>query len=324
MTDASQLVGAGRRAVAVGGGTGLPVVIGGLLELGFDTTAVVTMADDGGSTGVLRRELGMLPPGDVRNCLVAMAEDTELAKVFQYRFAHGEGLAGHAIGNLILAALTDIEGDFPSAIEAAGRRLKIRGHVQPSTLTDVTLHACDRAGQPLSGQALIAANPDAIAHVTLEPDDAAPYLPALEAVLGADVVVVGPGSLFTSIIPNFLVDGMIEALRESHAKRVYVCNVANLRGETHGLTAAEHVEALVDHGLDGALDVVIVHAPSATTHQVCDDAETDVEPVCVTDEQLERIAELVPEIVLADLVDAEHPAHHDRERLLRVLEGVVS
>ena len=324
MTAESVRVGDGRRAVAVGGGTGLPVVISGLLDMGFDTSAVVTMADDGGSTGVLRRELGMLPPGDVRNCLVAMAEDDELAKVFQYRFAHGEGLAGHAIGNLILAALTDIEGDFPAAIEAAGRRLRVRGHVYPSTLTDVVLHACDRSGQPLSGQALIAANPDAIAHVTLEPDAPAAYPPALAALSQADVVVMGPGSLFTSIIPNFLVGGMADALKSSSARRIYVCNVANLRGETRGLTAAEHVEALVDHGLAGAIDVAVIHAADATTHEVCDDAETDVEPVCVTDEQLERIAELVPHVVVADLADVEHPVRHDRERLLRVLEGVVS
>lgn len=324
MTAANARVGAGRRAVAVGGGTGLPVVIAGLLDMGFETSAVVTMADDGGSTGVLRRELGMLPPGDVRNCLVAMAEDEELAKVFQYRFAHGEGLAGHAIGNLILAALTDIEGDFPSAIEAAGRRLRVRGHVYPSTLTDVVLHACDRAGQPLSGQALIAANPDAIAHVTIEPDEPTAYAPALAALADADVVVMGPGSLFTSIIPNFLVGGMADALKSSGARRIYVCNVANLRGETRGLTAAEHVEALVDHGLAGAIDVVIIHATDAAAHEVCDDAETEIEPVCVTDEQLERIAELVGEVVVADLADAEHPARHDRERLLRVLEGVVS
>jgi uncharacterized cofD-like protein len=225
---------------------------------------------------------------------------------------------------LILAALTDIEGDFPSAIEAAGRRLRARGHVYPSTLIDVVLHACDRSGQPLSGQALIAANPDAIAHVTLEPDAPAAYPHALSALSEADVVVMGPGSLFTSIIPNFLVSGMAEALKSSSARRIYVCNVANLRGETRGLTAAEHLEALVDHGLAGAIDVAIIHAPDATAHEVCDDAETDIEPVCVTEAQLDRIAELVPEVVVADLADVERPVRHDRERLLRVLEGVVS
>ncbi len=323
MTEENLGVGHGRRAVAVGGGHGLPVVISNLLELGFATSAVVTMADDGGSTGVLRRELGMLPPGDVRNCLVAMAEDEELAKVFQYRFAHGEGLAGHAIGNLILAALTDIEGDFPSAIAAAGRRLRIRGSVYPSTLTDVVLHGRDRLGQPLSGQALIAANPDAIVHVTLEPEEPPAYAPALAALENADVIVMGPGSLFTSIIPNFLVGGMAEALRSAKAKRIYVCNVANLRGETRGLTAAEHVEALVDHGLGRGIDVVIVHARGAAVAEVCDDAGTEIEPVCVTDEQIERISELVPEVIVADLADTEHPARHDRERLLRVIEGVV-
>ncbi len=324
MTDTTARVGEGRRAVAVGGGTGIPVVISALLRMGFDTTAVVTMADDGGSTGVLRRELGMLPPGDVRNCLVAMAQDAELARVFQYRFAHGEGLAGHAIGNLILAALSDIEGDFPSAIAAAGRRLRVRGHVHPSTLTDVTLHACDRAGQPLSGQALIAANPDAIAHVTLEPEAPPPFPPAIAAIAAADVVVMGPGSLFTSVIPNFLVGGMADALKASSAKRIYVCNVANMRGETHGLTAAEHVEALVDHGLAGCIDVAIIHAPDATAQAVCDDAGTDLEPVCITDAQLARIGELVSQVVLADLADADRPARHDRERLFSVLEGVVS
>lgn len=316
-------VGAGRRAVAIGGGTGLPAVIHCLLELGFDTSAVVTMADDGGSTGLLRSQLGMLPPGDIRNCLVAMAEDENglTARVFQYRFPHGEGLAGHALGNLILAALTDLTGSFPAAIEQASLYLNGRGCVLPSTLADVSLHGIDRTGEEHQGQALLAVSPHPLEHVSLDPVDPPVYQPALEAIRAADVIVIGPGSLYTSLIPNFLVAGVAAAVRESSATRIYVCNVANMRGETCGLDAADHVAALAEHGLDGAVDLVLVHDPCLRGPGVCDDGSVEV--VAVNAAVHARIAALGPRVVAADLADPADPVRHSREALCRALEGVV-
>lgn len=303
-----------RSAVAIGGGTGLPLVLRCMLAAGFDTTAVVTVADDGGSSGHLRRELGMLPPGDIRNCLVALAEpESELAPVFQYRFPAGEGLVGHALGNLIIAALADIEGGFAEAVEAAGRLLGIRGRVLPSTLADVILSGRDREGRLVIGQARVAETEGPIARVCLEPADVPGYPPALDAVRGADIVVIGPGSLFTSIIPNFLVDGVTEALLESDARVIYVCNVANMRGETAGMDAADHVDALVAHGLGGAIDVVLVDEPGPG--QRADAVESG--PA-----QRARIEAEGIDVVGADLVDPASPARHDPAKLLAALSGV--
>jgi len=315
--------GAGRSAVAIGGGTGLPSVIGALLDLGFSTTAVVTMADDGGSSGVLREQLGMLPPGDIRNCLVAMSDDPDalLTRVFQYRFPHGEGLAGHALGNLLLAALADITGSFPEAICAAERYLGARGHVLPSTVQDVSLHALDRSGNPVSGQAAIAQSPEPVARVRLEPESPEAYAPALEAIAAADVVVIGPGSLYTSLIPNFLVAGVARAVRESSAMRIYVCNVANMRGETLGLDAAEHVQALAEHGLEGAIDVVVVHDACAAAGPLCDDGT--IEPVPFDAEVGARIESHGASVVVGVLADSGDPVKHDRSALRRVLAEVV-
>ena len=316
-----------RRAVAIGGGTGLPIVLRALVDLGFETTAIVTMADDGGSSGLLRRELGMLPPGDARNCLVALSDpDSLTARLFQYRFPHGEGLAGHALGNLMIAALADLTGGFPEAIEASERLLGARGRVLPSTLEDVILHAEDRLGRPVSGQANIAASEEAVANVVLEPESPAAYRPALDAIAEADVIVVGPGSLFTSVIPNFLVANVADAVRTSHGRRVYVCNVANQRGETCGLDAADHVRALVEHGLDDALDVVLVRETSSTgalAVGVCPESGAAVEAVRSDAEILAAIAALVREVVATDLVDPAHPTRHDPAKLEAALASVL-
>ena len=303
-----------RSAVAIGGGTGLPLVLGCLLRSGFDTTAVVTVADDGGSSGHLRRELGMLPPGDIRNCLVALAPpDNELARVFQYRFAEGEGLAGHALGNLIIAALADLEGGFAEAVEEAGRLLEVRGRVLPSTLADVVLSGRDSAGDLVIGQAKLAESEGPVTTVCIEPAAVPAYPPALEALHSADLIVIGPGSLFTSVIPNFLVEGMIDAVVSSSATVVYVCNVGNLRGETTGMDAADHVDALIRHGLGGAIDVALVDestSPDDGTH------------VTGGPDVLRRIEARGIRALSADLVDPADPMRHDPDRLIAALAEV--
>lgn len=305
-------------AVAVGGGTGLPKVLTCLVAMGCDTTAVVTVADDGGSSGTLRRELGMLPPGDARNCLVALADEgSPLPRLFQYRFPHGEGgLAGHALGNLIIAALTDIEGSFAAALEDAARLLGSRGRVLPSTLDDVVLAARDIYGNQVVGQVRVAENAAPIASVCYVGEEPDAYPPVLDALRAADLIVIGPGSLYTSILPNFLVHGVIDALHERRGKVAYVCNVANQRGETARMDAADHVRALVDHGLDGIVDVAIVHDTAA--HPL----SGDFEPVEGGPDVMEAIRKLGVEVLAADLVDPTDERHHSQARLLAVLRGV--
>ncbi len=320
-----------RRVAAIGGGTGLPVVLRCLVESGCEATAIVTMADDGGSSGQLREQLGMLPPGDVRNCLVALADPGSLeARLFQYRFPHGEGLAGHALGNLVLAALADIAGGFPQAIEAAAGLLGSQGRVLPCTLADVHLRAVDATGEPVAGQALIANTQGPFVDIALDPP-CPPANPAvLEAIASADAIVIGPGSLFTSILPNLLVDGVAEAVRGSSAKCVYVCNVANQRGETGGMDAHDHVRALHDHGLEGAIDVVLVHGGSddgpwtgAAASDVCDDVAAVCEPVRADSPVRERIAAMGPQVRARDLVDRHNPLRHSAAALCIALREVI-
>ena len=316
-----------RRAVAIGGGTGLPTVLRCLVSLGFDTSAVVTMADDGGSSGTLRRELGVLPPGDVRNCLVALGDpESALGRLFQYRFPRGQGLAGHALGNLVIAALADVTGSFPAAIEEAGRLLGTQGRVLPSTLEDVWLHATDVAGSTFSGQALIASTKGPFARVHLEPADPSAYGPAVAALREADVVVLGPGSLYTSLVPNALVPEIAEALRTSPARRIYVCNVANQRGETSGMDAADHLEALFAHGLAGAIDTIVVHAhecPSDAPCAVCDDEHGRLEAVRADDAVRARLEALGVDVVRADVADPADARRHSHERLCATLGKLV-
>ncbi|HEY5517032.1 MAG TPA: gluconeogenesis factor YvcK family protein [Coriobacteriia bacterium] len=309
------------RGVAVGGGTGLPKVLHCLLDMGWDTTAVVTMADDGGSSGHLRREIGMLPPGDARNCLAAMAANPQgaTARLFSYRFPLGEGLAGHALGNLVIAALADIEGSFPAALDAAGRLLGARGRVVPSTLDDVVLTAEDVDGKRVVGQSKVAQSPSPIAWVRYASSrPARAYAPAAEAIRNADLVVIGPGSLFTSILPNFLVEGIADALCSTRGRVVYVCNVANQRGETNGMDAADHVDALVRHGLGGAIDVALLH--DDTGHPL----PPELDPVAAGPDVQARIAAHGIICVVRDLTDPDDPRHHCTDKLLLALEEVAS
>jgi uncharacterized cofD-like protein len=266
-----------------------------------------------------------LPPGDIRNCLVALSDESEgwLAPLFQYRFGEGDGLAGHALGNLIIAALADLTGSFPAAIEVAERHLNARGHVYPSTLVDVELHGWDRTGSAFAGQARLATSENPLERVDLEPSCPEAYPPALDAIRSADVIVLGPGSLYTSLIPNLLVADVARAIRDSEALRVYICNVANMRGETKGLDAAGHVAALVEHGLADAMDVVLVHEGHSEFGVVCDDV-AGVEPVLLTDGVRSRIEAFGSKVIAENLADPADPVRHLPAALCRVLERVVA
>jgi uncharacterized cofD-like protein len=250
----------GPRIVAIGGGTGLSVLLSGLKRHSSNLTAVVTVADDGGSSGLLRSGLGVLPPGDIRSCLVALADDESLmSRLFQYRFPQDGGLQGHSFGNLFLAALADVTGDFERAVRESTTVLKVRGRVLPATLQSVTLHAELQGGERVAGESSITANDRLPLRVWLEPGRPSAVPQALEAISAADLVVLGPGSVYTSIVPNLLIPDVREALKCTRARVVYVCNVMTQPGETDGHSAADHLGALYRHGAEGAIDDVLVN-----------------------------------------------------------------
>lgn len=235
----------GPSIVAIGGGTGLSTLLSGLKRYSSNLTAIVTVADDGGSSGVLRRELGVQPPGDIRNCLAALArEEPLLTRLFQYRFKAGSGLEGHSFGNLFLSALTAITGNLESAITASSRVLAVQGQVVPATNADVRLWAELENGERIEGESKIGHAPSPIVRLGCTPERP-PALPrALEAIANADLIVLGPGSLYTSLLPNLLVPELVQAIRRSKAPRLYICNLMTQPGETDGLDVEGHLRAL--------------------------------------------------------------------------------
>src|SRR5690554_3902621 len=232
----------GPRIVTIGGGTGLGTILRGLKKTTDNLTAIVTVADDGGSSGRLRAEFGILPPGDIRNCLIAMADlEPLMEKLMQYRFNGGTGLSGHSFGNLFITAMTGITGDFEKAIEASSQVLAVRGRVYPATLANVQLHAELSDGRKVTGESTIGKSDCSIRRVYMEPSTAEALPEAIKAIEEADVVILGPGSLYTSVIPPLLVRGIREALQNTKAPKVYICNVMTQPGETTGFTASDHL-----------------------------------------------------------------------------------
>lgn len=239
----------GRRIVVVGGGTGLSTLLRGIKQYSSNIVAIVTVTDDGGSSGRLQREMGILPPGDIRNCLVALADaEPAMTELFQYRFKDdGVGLEGHSFGNLLIATMTRITGDFESAIRETSNILAIRGLVLPSTNTPVRLQAEMDDGYFAEGETNIVKYPAPIKHVMLHPSNVEPLEDTLRSIELADCIVLGPGSVFTSIIPNLMVGGIAKAIEESNAVKIYVCNVMTQPGETDNFTASDHVRAILKH-----------------------------------------------------------------------------
>src|SRR5215470_4809238 len=256
------------RVVAIGGGTGLSTLLKGLKT--YTTTAagpriaqlcaVVTVSDDGGSSGRLRKELNMLPPGDVRNCIVALSEDEALlARLFQHRFAKGTGLEGHSFGNLFLAALTSLTGDFGEAVRLSSEILATHGHIFPATTANIELEALMEDGSRVRGETKITASKGRIRELFLIPPDPEPMAQTLATIAQADVITIGPGSLFTSLIPNLLVRGIPQAIRASSAIKVYVCNLMTQANESLGLSAADHLRALNDHAGCQIFDYALIN-----------------------------------------------------------------
>jgi uncharacterized cofD-like protein len=264
--------------VAIGGGTGLSTILKGLKRYVLtpalaasgkvairELSGVVTVTDDGGSSGRLRKELNMLPPGDVRNCIVALSEDEALlSKLFQHRFQKGSGLEGHSFGNLFLAALTSITGDFAEAVRLSSEILLTRGHIYPATTSNVELEVLMEDGTRVRGETRITASKGKIRELFLIPPDAEPLPQTLEAIAHADLITIGPGSLFTSLIPNLLVRGIARGIAESRAVKVFVCNLMTQANESLGLTAADHIRALTTHAGAQLFDYALINRKVAS------------------------------------------------------------
>lgn len=303
----------GPKIVAIGGGTGLSTLLRGLKEYSDHITAIVTVADDGGSSGKLRRELGVLPPGDFRQCIAALADAEPLmSSLLQYRFGAGTGLEGHSFGNLFIAAMAGITGDFERALLESSRVLAVRGTIVPSTLHNVTL--CAETRNPeltrVAGESEITHRGKPIERVYLEPEHAPAYPGAVRAILEADLIIAGPGSLYTSVLPNLIVDEIKRALEVTPAKKIYICNVATQPGETNDFTVEDHFEALEQHVGKGIFQAVLannnfnVRFPEHTESRM-------VRPRADTPPAFE--------IVLSDLVDQALPWRHDPSKLAKMV-----
>jgi uncharacterized cofD-like protein len=298
--------------VAIGGGTGLSTLLRGLKAHTPNITAIVTVADDGGSSGRLRRELGVPPPGDIRNCIAALADDEALiTQLFQYRFGQAKDLDGHSLGNLFITALVAVTGSFERAIEEAGRVLAVQGRILPSTLEDVTLVADLSNGVPeglirIEGESAIPRAGQPIERVFLTPERVHAYPEAVRAILDADLVIAGPGSLFTSVLPNLLVPDIRRAVGASSALKIYVCNVATQPGETDSFDVAKHVGALQRHVGRGLFPLVLVNDKLIPNPE-----GLQWEPVALSHSDSDGSYR----VTAADLVDPKSPWRHESEKL---------
>jgi uncharacterized cofD-like protein len=292
--------------VGIGGGHGLSLSLLAAKRYADDIGAVVTVADDGGSSGRLSRELGIPPPGDIRNCLVALAGDEDMARLYQHRFAGG-ALTGHTVGNLLIAALTEMQGDFAEAVAEAGRLLRCTGKVYPATTSLVGLHA-KVSGGTIRGQVAVAQTSAPIQAVFLNPPDPPAHPEAVEAICNADHILLGPGSLFTSLIATLIVPGIRKAMQDTQARRIFVCNTRMQKGETDGLDAAAHVDAVLAHAGAFCIDTVVVQAPVVEPDGVAVDRRA--------------LSYSGIEVVEADVAAAD--GGHDPERLAEVLVNLRS
>jgi uncharacterized cofD-like protein len=322
----------GLRVVAIGGGTGLSTLLKGLKRYVLtsaempaagesavirDLSAVVTVSDDGGSSGRLRKELNMLPPGDIRNCIVALSEDEALlSKLFRHRFAKGSGLEGHSFGNLFLAALTSLTSDFSEAVRLSSEILLTRGHIYPATTSNIELEALMEDGTRVRGETKITASKGRIRELFLVPPDVGPMPQTLEAIASADLITIGPGSLFTSLIPNLLVRGIAQAIVESPATKVYICNLMTQANESLGLTAADHIRALNLHAQKQIFDFALINRTPASDAMK---AKYALEGACQIVNDLDAIEALGVIPVLGDYLEEAVVARHNTSRVARDL-----
>jgi uncharacterized cofD-like protein len=305
----------GPKIVAIGGGHGLSTLLRGLKFASHNIFAVVTVADDGGSSGRLRENLGILPPGDVRNCLAALSDDEDLmAQLFQYRFSDSDSsLKGHSFGNLFISSMAEVTGSFEQAVAESGRVLAVSGKVLPATLENVNLTAEiydpeRQVTERITGESKITAAAGRIQRIMLEPTNPTAYPEVIQSILSADLIVVGPGSLYTSILPNLLVKDITAAIRASQALKIFVCNVATQAGETDGFSCGDHLAVIENHVGANLFDIIVANDVPPQKFN------SRVEGVRVEDELRKKYA-----VYLNDLIDEEHPWRHDPEKITRVL-----
>ena len=300
----------GPNIVAIGGGTGMSVLLKGLKQHTDNLTAIIGVADDGGSSGRLRRELGVIPPGDFRNCIVAMSdEESLLPELFQYRFTEGEGLKGHSFGNLFIVAMSHVTDSFQSALSESSKVLAVRGKITPATTANLNLSARMTNGKLIAGESNITAEKGTVERLYINPPFAKAYGPSKEAILEADLVVIGPGSLYTSILPNLMVPGILDALLTTTALRIYVCNVATEVGETQNFFVEDHVNALMKHTDENILDYVIAN------NNIIDIGDRFMgNAVPVSNEIISNI-----QVAYTDLLDTNHPVRHDSNKLAKFI-----
>ena len=306
------------KVVAIGGGTGLSSVLHGLKHYArpadpvtpaVEITAIVTVTDDGGSSGRLRREFDVLPPGDIRNCMVALSEDSGLlSRLFQYRFQTGRGLKGHSFGNLFLMALTHVMGDFPDAVKASSEVLNIAGHIYPATASDVALEATLANGKIVKGETRISRSRHPIRSIRLKPRSAKPLDAALAAIAEADVISLGPGSLFTSVIPNLLVSGIPAAIRSSPAVKIYFVNLMSQPGETTRFSASDHVRAIHSHAGGKLVDYAVVNIRSISGALKKRYAREDALPVEI---DIDALVKMGVKVVAGSLANSSGNIRHD-------------
>jgi uncharacterized cofD-like protein len=323
------------RVVAIGGGTGLSTLLKGLKRYVISPSlatsgqptirelcGVVTVSDDGGSSGRLRKEFNMLPPGDVRNCIVALSEDEALlSRLFQHRFQKGSGLEGHSFGNLFLAALTSITGDFAEAVRLSSEILLTRGHIYPATMSSVELEALLEDGARVRGETKITASKGKIKELTLVPADVEPLPQTLEAIAKADLITIGPGSLFTSLIPNLLVRGIPEAILESPAIKVFICNLMTQVNESLSLTAADHIRALDHHAGVRLFDYALLNRKAASAEMKAKYAVEGASQIVLDLDAIEALG-VCP--VLGDYLEEGEAARHATDRVAHDLMALMA
>ncbi|WP_099159915.1 gluconeogenesis factor YvcK family protein [Virgibacillus ndiopensis] len=310
------------KVVVIGGGTGMPVLLRGLKSLPIHLTALVTVADDGGSTGRLRTEMDIPAPGDIRNVIAALSDaEPMLLDLFQHRFANGNGLSGHSMGNLLLAALTSITGDFYTGIKEISRVLNVKGKIYPISNESMSLHAKMEDGTIVSGESNIPLVKKRIESVFLSPQSIQPLPNAVRAINNADLVVISPGSLYTSILPNLIIPKIDIALNNSKGKVVYVCNVMTQAGETTGFTASDHVQAIRNHVGNECVDSIVVHNEPISESVRDVYAEENAEPVVYDTEQL---LEMNLQIIEGDIIDhSKSTLRHDTHKIAKLLYSLI-
>ena len=319
----------GQQLVAIGGGTGLSTLLAGLKQLvgkrneGLwleSLSAIVTVSDDGGSSGRLREELQMLPPGDIRNCMIALSEDSSLlSRLFRHRFRGDGELGGHSFGNLFLAALSEVTGDFTEAVRLSSEVLASKGHIYPATISDVRLVAELEDGTVVRGETQISASRAPIRRLHLEPEQCLPLPEVLKAIRMADVITVGPGSLYTSILPNLLVSRVAHAIGESRTTKIFVSNLMTQPGETDGYTARQHIETVKKYAPEIHFDFVVVNDRRISDEQAERYAAEDAYQIGIDDDVMDTVVDRSTEVIRADLLDEGEKVRHNSDRLARVV-----